>query len=284
MEICKYCNKTVTIKFDKKQRGSMSAHLGKCVAYEELKASILTKDYLYNCIEIDGMSMNEIRHANNFSTRTVQKYMKLHGFEMKSVKEAAFTQRAIIKRRETTLRNLGVVHNFCADSPSRIAMNQRLLEEEGITNVFQRTAVIDKIADTLAKRYADKNFRYGERISSIHKTIIDLLIGMDLSYNFNIEKRIANDSRFFYDIVFLEQKKIIEINGDFWHANPLKYKSTDTCNLWRFPDANAIWEHDNVKNEYARKMGYDLLIIWEHDIKKNMNSVVTQLKTFLEVT
>ena len=33
-------------------------------------------------------------------------------------------------------------------------------------------------------------------------------------------------SSYFYDIAF-NNKVLLEINGDFWHANPEQYKATD---------------------------------------------------------
>lgn len=62
---------------------------------------------------------------------------------------------------------------------------------------------------------------------------------------------------------------IIEVNSDFWHANPSKYKDTDVL---EFPFRNEkvinIWNKDFSKKLYAEKNGYKVLYIWEKDMKE----------------
>jgi G:T-mismatch repair DNA endonuclease (very short patch repair protein) len=84
-----------------------------------------------------------------------------------------------------------------------------------------------------------------------------------------------------YDIV--SNKKIIEYNGDYWHANPKKYMSTD---ILRFPggiqvQASSIWSKDQQKQQYAQDQGYEVLVIWESDFKKNKEEVVKKCIQFL---
>lgn len=67
-----------------------------------------------------------------------------------------------------------------------------------------------------------------------------------------------------YDF-YLNDKILIEVQGDFWHANPIKYKNSDILN---HPGGKVsaldIWEKDKNKKENAKKYGYQLIYIWEH--------------------
>jgi len=90
-------------------------------------------------------------------------------------------------------------------------------------------------------------------------------------------------SKYWYD--FAINKKIIEVDGDYWHANPKVY---DKNHLFHFPGnktmfAFQIWKRDNIKNKIAIKNGFKTLRIWEKDIKENPDNVNTKILTFLEV-
>lgn len=74
---------------------------------------------------------------------------------------------------------------------------------------------------------------------------------------------------FLYDFFFPSLNLIIEYQGDYWHANPAKYKSGT---LLRIPRAgyvlvDNIWQRDAVKREAALRHGYKFSCVWEHDYK-----------------
>ena len=84
-----------------------------------------------------------------------------------------------------------------------------------------------------------------------------------------------------YDII--SNNKIIEYNGDYWHANPKKYISDD---ILKFPggkqvQAQHIWDKDQKKLQYARDQGYEVLVVWESDFKKNKEMVIKECIQFL---
>lgn len=64
-------------------------------------------------------------------------------------------------------------------------------------------------------------------------------------------------------------KVLVEVNGDFWHANPEIYDADD---LVPFPNgcqrAKTVWENDERKRLTAERFGYRLLTIWESELKK----------------
>ncbi len=70
--------------------------------------------------------------------------------------------------------------------------------------------------------------------------------------------------RFNPDFINVNGKKIIEIFGEHWHANPNKYKANDI--ICRNKKAKDIWENDKQRLKTYKKYGYDTLIIWEHEI------------------
>lgn len=79
----------------------------------------------------------------------------------------------------------------------------------------------------------------------------------------------------------VEKLFLLEVNGDYWHANPEKYKSTD---IIKYPGnklifAENIWEKDYDKKQIAKKYGYDVLYLWEKDI--NAFKTNNELKNYI---
>ena len=72
----------------------------------------------------------------------------------------------------------------------------------------------------------------------------------------------------FFDFRVTNTKLIIEVNGDYWHANPKIYKCDDLIN---YPNgsfrAKDIWLRDDIKNSFAESNGYTIVKIWEQEMK-----------------
>ena len=86
-----------------------------------------------------------------------------------------------------------------------------------------------------------------------------------------------NNKIYFYDLTFPKYKKIIEINGYYWHANPIKYHHND---IIKFPNsikiASDIWERDFNKMKHVIDYGFDVKYIWEHDFNKNAVQTISE--------
>lgn len=74
--------------------------------------------------------------------------------------------------------------------------------------------------------------------------------------------------------------KIIEFNGDFWHANPKLYEST-FYNLKTHCTAQEIWNVEYERTKRLLDSGYKVLVIWEFDWINNRETVLLKVKEFL---
>lgn len=84
-----------------------------------------------------------------------------------------------------------------------------------------------------------------------------------------------------FDFVIKDNKKIIEFNGDRFHANPALYKAHNIPLSFLKLHANEIWENDKIKLDKARKNGYDIKIIWESDYLKNKETIIKDCINFI---
>lgn len=103
--------------------------------------------------------------------------------------------------------------------------------------------------------------------------INDVLDDMNISY--------INEKGFEYYTVdnYLEKYNlIIEIMGDFWHCNPLKYSSPNEYEVHkkRIPRDKA--KHTYFKNKY----NVEILYLWENDIYNNLDVCISLINKYIE--
>jgi len=82
---------------------------------------------------------------------------------------------------------------------------------------------------------------------------------------------IVNKNRFVYLDFFLKDTgKVIEYNGDYFHANPKKHKADDIIYIYGTPTkADIIWKNDSERISDIKTIPYikDVLTIWEDDVR-----------------
>lgn len=82
------------------------------------------------------------------------------------------------------------------------------------------------------------------------------------------------------DIVNVEKKIVIEYYGDFWHANPRKFKPDDWIKLIGM-SAKDKWEKDRKRNLGLRSLGYNIIIVWESEWMNDRTRVLEKFKAFM---
>ena len=101
---------------------------------------------------------------------------------------------------------------------------------------------------------------------------------------FKIQKE--NGGFYFYDFTDIDNKLIIEYNGDMYHANPDKYDENDNPHPFRKEiKSKEIWEKDRLKVESVEKIGYKVLTIWDSEYRykgfKNKELIIERCINFL---
>lgn len=283
--ICKFCKKELELK----NKYTKSGHLAKCSEWHKFKEEILSYENLYKWYIQENLSTTDIKEKLDLDSESpIWKRLKMFKINIRSLKETASSHKTQSKTRRTHLERYGIEHNFCKDAPSRKEWEQRLFEEEGITNVFQRPEVKQKIQQTIYEKYGDEDPRRaltrGSKVySKIHKQIVELLNIKYPQLKVKIEKKIKGQNRYFFFDIFINPNIIIEVNGDYWHGNPKIYKENDiilkgSSNEYTVKEK---WEKDNNKINIAKELGYKILIVWEKDIKENMQQVERNIHNYL---
>jgi hypothetical protein len=103
----------------------------------------------------------------------------------------------------------------------------------------------------------------------------------ELTDQFAICRDPEEKSKKFYLYDMQYQNKIIEYNGDFWHANPAKYDES-FVNPYTKQTFKQITDKDADKLNLAKKSGYTVKIVWENDYKKDPQRVIQECLQFLK--
>ena len=87
-----------------------------------------------------------------------------------------------------------------------------------------------------------------------------------------------------YDFTDIKKKKIIEYNGDQYHANPSIYDKDDLPHPYHKEKgytSKDIWERDKIKIDLARKNGFNVLVIWDSEYRKNPQQTLQKCIEFI---
>ena len=83
-----------------------------------------------------------------------------------------------------------------------------------------------------------------------------------------LSEQLIPSTKFIVDEVDFDKKVVVEINGDFWHANPNIYEAEDKLpHLGGQKYAKDIWERDHKRRKLLEQLGYRVITIWESDWK-----------------
>lgn len=96
----------------------------------------------------------------------------------------------------------------------------------------------------------------------------------ELGIEFESQKVIDNK---IYDFYIPSKNMIIEIDGDYFHANPLIYESED---LNKMQIRNV--KNDKYKDILAKGRGFKLERAWEYDLNNNYEEQKTRFKNLLK--
>lgn len=124
--------------------------------------------------------------------------------------------------------------------------------------------------------------------NTILEKLNELNINNDIYYEtLNYEYKIQYTPIKCFKLDFYDKTKnlVIEFLGDYWHANPAKYKSDDIINRHgTYTNVNLIWEADKFrKNNICEQLNNPIYIeIWESDWNKNPEKVINDILKYYQ--
>lgn len=130
-----------------------------------------------------------------------------------------------------------------------------------------------EVADRKMENWIKKNKLPNSSKDTKPEKLFALILDMN---NIKYEKQ-KPVKRYKCDFYIPEYNLIVEIDGDYWHANPEKYKANDIIGPSK-KTAKKIWEYDKTKTQDILNEGYKVLRYWSSDLKN-----ITHEKIFEDI-
>lgn len=208
-----------------------------------------------------------------------------------------FRERALKDRKHTTHINYYLEQGY-DEEESKILLKER-------QSTFSKEICIQKYGEKKGlqiytnrqekwQNTLNKNGNMKQGYSKISQNLFYLILDEykieDREYLFfatkNNELRLPkkNGGIWIYDFCDRKRKKIIEYNGDEYHANPKIFEANDYPHPFRRGiTAKEIWDKDVEKLRVAKEEGYDVLVIWDRDYRKNKKKILDRCIKFLNI-
>jgi len=272
------------------------------------KIPMNSSEYYQILTGIDEIEAKERTELN--SQFSVSYWIKKGYTEEESVQKIKELQRnnsklLMIKKKENPELYKGINSNqieYWIKKGYTIKESKKLVKERQSTFTLSKCIERYGIVDG-TKRYTERQNKWVDSISrngniknGYSKISQDLFWRILENYNIDEKNNVffaTKNSEFkinkesggicLYDFADIKGKKIIEFNGDIFHGNPKKYKSTDFPNPFKkTTSAGEIWEKDKIKLNIAKINGYKTLIIWETDYRYgNKEKIIKKCLNFL---
>lgn len=97
---------------------------------------------------------------------------------------------------------------------------------------------------------------------------------IDNNIPFESQKRMYD--KFIVDFYLYESNIVLEVYGDYWHANPIKYGEEENKIKMNKHQIKQIGK-DKARKNYLEKCGHKFVIAWENDIYKDINNTMKQI-------
>lgn len=303
--ICPYCKMnylTRHVKFCKKKDPNKNDEELRSYYLELNFPSLFGYNNIYEIYVIKKMSLPDIKKVYNIDYKNIQFMLNFYNIDIRGSSEGC--KNSMFKREATNIKRYGAKNVLSKGTEKYYKKNKTVNDKYGVSNVFQIPEIIKKINDdeyyldkyglTRSELVRKNSINYFNSLSDeeknnwhnkmsnsfsnkvnkankgkVHQSklenkIDDCLIDMKIEY---IKQYIITygNKCYFYDFFIKSINTIIEVNGDYWHANPIKYKPD---HKFRGYTAEEKWTKDKDKCNKAIENGHNIIYIWENEIKK----------------
>jgi hypothetical protein len=185
------------------------------------------------------------------------------------------------KEPEIALRHY---NKSCENLKNYSVSEKNLIKKYGeIDGKIRWKEYLKKVGDGVYQSLKNKKY---SNVSKVELEFFNLLLEdkdyKSLCFYGENQFKIENDGIGYWpDLLF--NNKIIEFNGDIFHANPKFFKPNDRPNPFcKSKTAQDIWNKEKIRLDFIKNLGYDILIIWEYDYRTNLNECIIKARKFLE--
>jgi len=231
---------------------------------EERKSlqSIKAKEYWKN-LSLEEKTKIRKKMSENFN-RSKERILKIKEFVKKLWNDPEYKNKILLsnlnpevsnKRKNNLLKQLNDPNSKINSIESKTKRINSFKENWNSKTIEERSIILEKFLKT-SHSFHSKSRSTSKLEIQVYNSIKHL--------GFKHKGVVAG---YCVDIVHETLPIVIEVNGDFWHANPELYDANWFNNVSKMY-AKDIWEKDLNRINKIINSGYKVIIIWENQIKR----------------
>jgi len=218
------------------------------------------------------------------------------GHNSEAIRKSHETQKKMYKSGELTIWNKGL---DISDPRVKNNVEKMLSNPERGDNISKALSGVEKsddhkrkLSETAKIRWSDPKEREKQShrrmvwmrdndftvTSKLEETINSTLITLGLVEGLDYERQhYVREIKSYYDFKIYSTNTLIEVDGDFWHCNPVtEFKEP------KYECQFKNLDKDKIKTKWCEdNNNITLLRFWEYDIKNNLNDVIIKLKELI---
>lgn len=145
--------------------------------------------------------------------------------------------------------------------------NQRLIRSERMKETWRKGHLISCISSN-GHNFSKQELQFGEDLKKA--------LGEDSAFLKRKQViKIPNSSKFYLPDFLFKEKYVIEYLGDYWHANPKKYKADDWIEYYGGKcQAKDVWQKDEIRRKAIQSLSYNIIEVWGSDYLRNRETCI----------
>jgi len=260
------------------KKGCISIMKGKHHTKESIEK--ISKNSSHHVAWNKGLTIEDPRVAKIFTKERADKISKT-STGRKHTKES---------KGKISKANMGKNNGMYGIKQSKETINKRIASTQKveskrrkhISKTFKEPIFNKKFRNIMKVAMARPEVREKYINSTIHRKFCDmkpeiLIYNVVVNAGYKIEKQFFIKGVGIVDFYLPDYNTIIEVFGDFWHANPKKYKPNHIIFKNKKIKAKHIWNKDSKRIGNAKKLGYKIIVLWEKNITNNINSCIKKI-------
>jgi G:T-mismatch repair DNA endonuclease (very short patch repair protein)/predicted ArsR family transcriptional regulator len=165
------------------------------------------------------------------------------------------------------------INDFTQEQDDFLIDNYKNEKREIIINFFHDTKTWKQIQSRM--RLFGITRKWYRSCETPSDEIIMMKLLKEIGIPYKHQKRINYDGKRFYIVDFLlYDNVVIEVFGDFWHGNPIRFPKLSK-------NQQQKKKRDLIRQKKLQQLGYKVYIFWEYDLINNYNDCKNRIVALL---
>jgi hypothetical protein len=228
------------------------------------------------CRTKDGVIRNYKSDSGIETRKKLSSHMKSHSITLKEINSKNWNDPNWRKSEMERRHSSGFYSNMSdkmrlkySDPIFKKSFVDRVNSLDRIKKISQHTKECWKDPE-YAKKVLGKTARKnkivsGIRMNSIEAKVAECLNSLGIGWRYENPLRVGENV--YHPDFLIENNTVLEIYGDYWHANPMIYTQSDL--IFGKMSAKDVWDKDAIREYNIKNAGFIFHKLWQSDVNND---------------